>query len=128
MTQNSSTCAVHSQPTESQAAPVFTPRVDLYEDPSGLVLYVDLPGVQPGSIELHYHAGELTLLGKVPPRTLGQRRLVEEYAVGDYRRSFKLHESIDGGRISAAYKNGVLKVILPKVETARPRQIVVHPN
>jgi HSP20 family molecular chaperone IbpA len=51
---------------------------------------------------------------------------LREYEVGDFYRAFNIHESIDGSRIEAEFKNGVLTVHLPKVEAARPRQINVR--
>ena len=103
----------------------FAPRVDIYETENELTLFAEVPGVRPEDVDLHYEQGELTLRGRVHPRSEGKRLLLEEYEEGDFYRAFAIHESIDAGRISAECKNGVLTVHLPKTEAAKPRQISV---
>jgi HSP20 family protein len=103
----------------------FSPRVDIYETDNELTLFAEVPGVRPEDVDLHYEQGELTLRGRVHPRSEGKRMLLEEYEEGDFYRAFAIHESIDAGRISAECKNGVLTVHLPKAEAAKPRQISV---
>jgi HSP20 family protein len=114
-----------AQPQPTRGGIQFTPRVDIYETDKELTLYADLPGVRPDDVELRYEKGELTLHGRVRPRTLGKNPLLREYEVGDFYRAFSIHESIDASRIAAECKNGLLTVHLPKVEAARPRQIAV---
>jgi HSP20 family protein len=103
----------------------FTPRVDILETENELTLFAEVPGVRPEDVELHYEQGELTLHARVRPRSEGKRLLLQEYEEGDFYRAFNIHESIDATRISAECKNGVLTVHLPKVESAKPRQISV---
>lgn len=105
--------------------PHFVPRVDIYETDKELVLYADLPGVAPTDIDLRYERGELVLQGKVARRPRDGSPLVAEYEEGDFYRVFQVHESIDGSRIAAECKNGVLTVHLPKEEAAQPRKINV---
>lgn len=104
----------------------FTPRVDIFETDAELTLYADLPGVRAEDVDLRYEQGELVLHGRVQPRFDEGAALLNEYDVGDYYRVFAIHESIDGSKIGAEFKNGVLTVHLPKMETARPRQITVR--
>ena|SRR5437016_4480342 len=104
----------------------FTPRVDIVETEQELLLYADVPGVRPEDVDLHYEQGELTVHGKVRPRTGEPKFLAHEYEDGDFFRAFTIHESVDAGRIAAECKNGVLTVHLPKVEAAKPRQISVR--
>jgi HSP20 family molecular chaperone IbpA len=104
----------------------FSPRVDIFETDRELILYADLPGVPCGDVDLRYEQGELLLHGRVKPRPTSETFLLHEYEVGDFYRVFCIHESIDGSRIEAEFKNGVLTVHLPKVEAARPRQINVR--
>jgi HSP20 family protein len=114
---------VRTEPT--RGGHLFTPRVDIYETETELLLYAELPGVAPSDVDLHYEQGELTLHGKVRARAEQPNFLLQEYTEGDYFRSFSIHESIDASRIEAECKNGILTVHLPKVEAARPRQISV---
>ncbi len=104
----------------------FTPRVDIHETESELVLCADMPGVRPGDVDLRYERGELQLHGKVSPLTREGSPLHAEYEEGDFYRSFSIHESIDSTKIEAECKNGVLTVHLPKVAKAQPRQISVR--
>lgn len=103
----------------------FTPRVDIFETDQELLLFADVPGVKPEDVDLHFENGELFLHGKVKPFEGQPKTGLREYEVGDFYRSFTIHESVDAAKISAECKNGVLTVHLPKVEAVRPRQIAV---
>jgi HSP20 family protein len=115
------TCAV-AQP-ESKIA--FTPRFDVWENDQAFVLAGDLPGVDPANLEIQYENQELTINGKVSPRQGEARFFGVEYGVGDFHRSFRLSEHIDGDGIAAELKGGVLTVRLPKRAELRPRKIAV---
>jgi HSP20 family molecular chaperone IbpA len=116
------------EPRADRGGVFFTPLVDIYENDKELILYADLPGARPADVDLRYEQGELVLHAKVPPRHQETARgfLVNEYEVGDFYRAFSIHESIDAGKISAEFKNGVLVVHLPKMAEAQPRQIAVQ--
>ena len=103
----------------------YTPRVDIFETGSELVLYADLPGVAPKDIDLRFENGELILQGKVSPREHRGHLLLGEFEPADFYRVFQVHESIDSSRIEAENKNGVLIVHLPKEEKAKPKQVTV---
>jgi len=110
----------------TRGGPYFTPRVDIYETDKELILYADVPGVRPEDVDLRYERGELLLQGRVRPQTQPGHVVVEEYQEGDFYRVFQIHESIDGAKIEAECKNGVLTVHLPKVESAQPRKVTVR--
>jgi len=103
----------------------FTPRVDIFETDSELVLHADMPGVAPKDIDLRYENGELIVQGKSSPASPLGHQIFGEFEEGDYYRAFQIHESIDSTRIEAECKNGVLTVHLPKAESAKPRQVTV---
>ena len=103
----------------------FTPRVDIVETETELLLYADMPGVQPNDIDLRYEPGELILRGKVQPREARGHLVFGDYEVGDFHRVFNVHESIDATKIAAEFKNGVLTVHLPKQEAAKPKQVAI---
>ena len=113
-------------PESTRSGLFFTPRVDIYETDDELTLYADLPGVACQDVDLHYENGELILHGRVRLRQPEGNSFLQEYEVGDFYRAFAIHESIDGQRIGAECKNGVLTVHLPKTEAVRPRQIKVQ--
>ncbi|MBY0524312.1 MAG: Hsp20/alpha crystallin family protein [Gemmataceae bacterium] len=106
----------------------FTPRVDIYETDTKLVLCADMPGVRPQDIDLRYERGELVLHGRVEPRQRVGAFLLNEYEDGDFYRVFTISESIDASRIEAECKHGVLTIHLPKVAAVQPKQINVKAN
>lgn len=103
---------------------VFTPPIDIYESEVGLVLEADLPGVSSDTLELQIQDNKLTLFGRVQ-RTDSDQTLLrhQEYAIGDFLRSFILSDEVDYNRISAKLTNGVLRVVLPKAARSQPRRI-----
>jgi len=117
-----------SRTEQMRDRPVFTPHVDIIEQPEELVLVADMPGVEAKDVDVRYEQGELTLHGKVDPRQdeQGTSFLLREYNVGDYWRTFRLGEGIDPDGIRAELKNGVMELHLPKAKTARPRKIAVQ--
>lgn len=112
-----------SQPVERN---VFTPPIDIFETPDGLVLRADLPGVSLDGLELQVQNNRLTLFGRVPSAAPDGARLIhQEYHEGDYLRSFILSDNVDHDRITAKLTNGVLEVFLPHAPEAEPRRIQV---
>lgn len=112
------------EPTRSDAS--YLPSVDIVEQGDALVMFVDMPGTAPDSIDVDYNQGRLTIYGKIQPRQSDETHyLLREYGVGDFFRSFQVSEDIDAGRITAEYRNGVLQLRLPKAEAVRPRKIAV---
>lgn len=126
--ENVATATPRSSGLESTRGPVFTPRVDIDETDTELLLRADLPGAKLDEIDLRYEKNELTLSAcrKYPERP--GRLVTGEYEPGDYFRVFRVTEAIDAKRIEAEFKNGVLTVHLPKVAAVQPRQVVVKPT
>jgi len=104
---------------------VFLPAVDIYETPQNLVLVADMPGVSGDHITLDLKDNLLILSGQVGPPPKNEHLLAREYATGDFYREFQVGELIDKDKIEAAMKDGVLTLILPKAEKAKPRRIEV---
>ncbi len=106
--------------------PVYVPRVDIIEDNEAIVLMADMPGVDEGNVDIVLEKGVLTINGRVDDYFPEDHRLMyAEYGTGDYRRSFTVTDAIDHNRIEATMKNGVLKLVLPKGEQAKPKKISV---
>jgi HSP20 family protein len=118
-----------SAPQAEEPRFLFTPPIDIYETDDGLVLQADLPGVSIKTLELQVQDNKLTLFGRVDPVVPPQARpLHQEYAVGDFLRSFILSDEVDHERITATMTNGVLKVVLPKAAQTKLRRIEVNPE
>lgn len=114
-----------SDDSEQMYQATFTPQFDIWEGEDQLVLYGDLPGVDPDSLDIQFENRQLTIHGKVCQRCTGANYLYSEYSVGDFHRSFTIGESINGEAISAELRDGVLTLRLPKADAAKPRRIQV---
>jgi len=105
--------------------PRFMP-MDLYRSGDHYVLHADLPGIDPGSVDVHVDNGTLTIQAERSGRTEQDVQwLTNERFVGTFQRQLSLGEGIDTDAISATYDNGVLSVTIPVAERAKPRRIEV---
>lgn len=106
-----------------------TPRVmpiDLYRDADHFVLTAELPGVDPGSVDVDVDGQMLTIRAERTPRSQdGVQWLARERAAGTFQRQLTLGRDIDTESISAHYENGVLSVMIPMAEKAKPRKIAI---
>ena len=104
----------------------FVPVTDIYETPVKVMLVMDMPGVCFDCAHVSIVDDELVVTGHV---THGESQddyvLYREYDVGHYHRHFGLSETIDRNKIEAVMTNGVLTLILPKVEEVKPRRIPI---
>lgn len=102
------------------------PAVDVFEDPTGITLLADMPGVPKDQLELKIEGDALLIEGSVQPRTPeGLEAVYAEVRVPRYRRSFALSRELDTARIDANLKDGVLTLHIPKQAHAQPRRIEV---
>ena len=113
----------------SQAGSTRTPRfmpMDLCKIDDHYVLTADLPGIDPGSVDVDVDSGTLTISAHRTARSEDAAQwLANERFFGTYRRQLSLGEGIDATAISATYENGVLTVTIPLAERAKPRKIEV---
>jgi len=103
----------------------WAPAVDIYEQEGYIVLKAELPGIDPKDVDIRLENNVLTLRGERKVDTDVQRDNYHrvERAYGSFTRSFTLPSVVDQEHIKADYKDGVLKVTLPKREEAKPKQI-----
>ena len=105
---------------------IFVPRADIYETEEDVVVTVDMPGLSEDAIDITLEKNILTINGASNQNAPdGYSLAFAEYEPGDYERSFRLTDQINREDIEAVYKDGVLKLILPKAEIAKPRKISV---
>ncbi|MBF0614483.1 MAG: Hsp20/alpha crystallin family protein [Magnetococcales bacterium] len=102
-------------------------RVDIREDEHHILIKADVPGMEQKDISVNVDNGRLTIAGE---RKFEDEKHQESYhrierAYGRFSRSFQLPGTTDVNAIQANYKNGVLEVMLPKREEAKPRAIQV---
>jgi HSP20 family molecular chaperone IbpA len=85
-----------------------------------------MPGVDEKSTDITLEKNVLTIYGRVEADVPENHRLCcSEYGVGDYQRVFTLSDEVDGEKIQAVVKNGVLRLVMPKAEAAKTRKIPV---
>lgn len=106
----------------------WRPAVDIKEEADRFVIMADLPGVDPGDIEITMENGVLSIKGErkseIRDEKEGYKRV--ERVSGTFYRRFSLPDSADAERIEAKGKDGVLEVSLPKHEKVQPRRIAVN--
>ena len=114
---------------ETLSAGHWVPAVDIYEtEGHDVVLQAELPGMSREDIDVTVEHQTLTIKGTRPAATdvpEDRYRRVER-RVGSFSRSFTLPSTVDAGKVSAEYKNGVLAVKLPYREESKPRTINVE--
>jgi HSP20 family protein len=111
--------------TGTNRSPRFMP-MDLCKVNDHYVLTADLPGVDPGSVEVSVDSGTLTIAARRTARSEESVQwLANERFFGSYRRQLSLGEGVDAAAIAATYENGVLTVTIPLAERAKPRKIDV---
>ena len=111
---------------DAAQGPRFMP-IDLSREGDHYVLNADLPGVDPGSVDVDVDGQVLTIRAERTPRTEnGAKWLARERPTGSFLRQFNLGEGIDTASISANYENGVLSVVLPVSEKAKARKVEVQ--
>ncbi len=103
------------------------PPMNVYDDGESFVIHAEVPGVDPQNIDISVTGSTLTIRGErsvpeVPENASWHRR---ERDIGQFRRSMTLPEHVDGSKVTARFQNGVLEILLPRAESARPRKIAV---
>ena len=108
----------------------WRPAVDIYEDNERFVLWAELAGIDPARVDLTVEDNRLSLRGE---RKLENVEKKENYhhierSYGTFARTFTLPNTVDGNKITADYKHGLLTVSIPKKPEVQPKQISVKIN
>jgi len=104
----------------------FLPTTDIFETDEALTLLLEMPGVDRENIEISVENGVLTVEGKINfSKYEGLQPVYSEYNIGPFRRTFRLSSRIDQDKIRAEMQGGVITLVLPKAEEAKPRRIDV---
>jgi len=119
-----------STAAESAGRPTgaWLPASDIFEEAAQFLIHIDLPGVDPATVEITSEQGVLTVRGK---RQLQRQENPEGYRrverlSGEFQRRFTLPETADVQNIRARATNGVLEVAIPKLAQVQPRKITVE--
>ena len=106
---------------------VWRPRVDIIEDEKSYKVLADLPGMRKEDVQITIEDGVLTLSGSRKSDFTDNKNCcyLNERFSGKFSRRFNLHNSVEADKIEAIFSNGVLTIILPKVEAALPKKIEI---
>lgn len=105
----------------------WAPAVDVFEDKDVVKIVAEVPGVRPEDVRIQLENNLLTIRGEKRQQAEETTERVHRYerSYGSFERTFGLPTTVDADRIEASCADGLLTVVLPKVEKARPRQIEV---
>ena len=106
----------------------WMPRMDIIEDGNGYKLVADLPGMTKEDVHITLEDGVLTLSGERKVVTESKKESVHlnERVYGKFTRSFSIGGALQADKINATFKDGVLTVVLPKAEEAKPKKIEIQ--
>lgn len=112
----------------AELAPIWRPAIDIYEEPDAMYVEADLPGLRKDDVTVNLEDNVLTIQGQRKRQNEEKRDNYHriERASGMFSRSFTLPSTVDREKIDAEFKDGVLRIRLPKQETAKPKQIKVR--
>jgi HSP20 family protein len=112
-------------PTSTTA---WNPSVDIFENDNEVVVKAELPGMDAKDIDVRLENNILTLKGErqfeKEAKEENYHRIEREY--GSFTRSFALPTAVNGEKVKAEYKDGILKIVLPKKEETKPKPIKVE--
>lgn len=112
---------------ENWSLATWAPACDIYETDGEIVLKAELPEVKKEDLGVSFEGNALTIRGerKFEGETKRENYHRIERSYGEFMRSFTLPMTVDIGKINAEFKDGVLRVVLPKRAEAKPKQIEV---
>ena len=101
--------------------------MDVWQADDGYHVALDLPGVDPGNVEITCERNMLTIRGeRRPDYQQGQNVLVAERPQGGFTRQLQVSEALETQNVKATYTNGVLSLLIPVTQAAQPRRIEVQ--
>ncbi len=114
----------------SPEARAWVPAIDVVERRDAYLIALEVPGVDPASIDISFEQNVLTVRGSKPMGfELGKDSELRVYSaervVGNFERSVRLPDFVDGEKIAAEFQHGVLFLTVPKMQAAQPRKITI---
>jgi HSP20 family protein len=105
----------------------WAPDIDVAETPEALTIRAEVPGIDPKDLQVSVESGILTLRGDKRQDTerKDERLYRRERHYGSFSRSIRLPVNVDAAKVTAAFKNGVLTVVMPKTTEARGRAVPI---
>ena len=117
-------------PRFARRARAAYPPLNVWSSAEGLTIDAEMPGVDPQDVEISAVGDELSLRGKVnaqePPA--GETVLRRERPAGEFQRTLQLPFRADTAAVKANFKNGILRISIPRSEEEKPRKIAIEAN
>jgi HSP20 family protein len=112
---------------ENLSIMTWAPSCDIYETDNEIVVKAELPGVKKEDLKVNVDNNTLVIMGerKFEEETKRENYHRIEQSYGEFQRSFRLPTGIDAKKIAAEFKDGMLRVTLPKAEEAKPKSVEV---
>jgi HSP20 family protein len=121
------TSAIQAQTETVSQAPTFVPLADIYETKDAVVMLLEMPGADTQSLNVTLDKRILTITATSKPfAPPGYTLIHAEYEDGNYERAFTLSDLVDGEQIDAEFKDGVLRLTLPKTTPSPAKKINVR--
>ena len=117
-------------PRFARRARAAYPPLNVWSTAEGLVIDAEMPGVDPRDVEISVVGDELSLHGKVNVQepAAGETVLRRERPAGEFQRTLQLPFRANAGAVKATFKNGVLRIAVPRSEEEKPRKIAIEAN
>lgn len=118
--------------SEGPAAPGRTrggfPPINVWSSDDGIVLDIELPGTEPGDVDIQVVGDELTIAGTTRTDDPGEGTTFHrrERQSGEFKRTLQLPFRAESGKVKAGYKSGILRVNVPRAEAEKPRKIAIE--
>jgi HSP20 family protein len=97
--------------------------LDVYADGDNFVIEAALPGLDPDAVNVSVLGNQVTISGEYPAAPEGRQYLFRERGTGHFERTIYLPTDLDAEKTEAHYEHGMLRLTLPKAESAKPRRI-----
>jgi HSP20 family protein len=109
-------------------AGAWVPSIEVYENKNNIIVEAELPGVTKDNVSLNLTDDALSIEGerKDEREKKGEHYLLREATYGSFHRVIPLSQAVDGAKVKAEYKDGILKVTLPKAEETKSREIKIE--
>ncbi|MFH0793287.1 MAG: Hsp20/alpha crystallin family protein [bacterium] len=102
------------------------PRYELIEDEKGYTLTLEMPGVTKDDLDISVSRSSLAITGRRRESLEGLTALLRERQIGEFRREFRMDDTVDTSKIDAKLDNGPLFPRIPKAEKVMPRKVSIN--
>ena len=111
---------------QQAASGPFRLPVDAYVTQDSIVVVANVPGVKPEDVEIVLEGDTLTIRGEIKPSQESKNYLLRERASGRFERVLTINTPIEVGKVEATFEDGIVRIVLPKAEAVKPKQIKVN--